>query len=160
VPRLREAGLDKSQQRSWTSEEEYHREPTGRFIRGASAGRRTFKMRDPAAYGQKLPSAGTAAAVENLIVDCPFGIERGAMRCVGSESDMPKRLIVGAGIAAIVLGFAIIGMGIAQLMGQHEHELRQQAQQEHNKQIQLQLDQLKSQIDQLKTQTRSAPAPK
>jgi cell division protein FtsB len=73
---------------------------------------------------------------------------------------MPKRLIVAAGIAGIVLGFAIIGMGIAQWMGQHERELRQQAQQEQNKQLQLQLDQLKSQIDQLKAQPRNAPAPK
>ncbi len=73
---------------------------------------------------------------------------------------MPKRLIVGAGIAGIVLGLAIIGMGIAQYMGQHERELRLQAQQEQNKQLQLQLDQLKSQIDQLKAQPRNAPAPK
>jgi hypothetical protein len=65
---------------------------------------------------------------------------------------MPKRLIVGAGIAAIVLGFAIIGMGIAQLMGQHERELRQQASRSRPSSC----NWLKSQIDQLKAQTRSA----
>jgi cell division protein FtsB len=73
---------------------------------------------------------------------------------------MPKRLVVAAGLAFIVLGFAIIGMGITQFMGQHERELRLQAQQEQNRQLQLQLDQLKSQVDQLKAQPRNAPAPK
>jgi cell division protein FtsB len=70
---------------------------------------------------------------------------------------MRKTLV---GVAAIVVGLSLIGMGIAQYMDRREREVRLQAQQERTKQLQSQLDQLKLQIDQLKAQSKNAPAPK